>query len=98
MCDLCGDYERPQLPGDGCPTGEWYCGDCRANPSITSSPTIVGRKIRVWWPSDQEYYTGAILAHDTFSGHHRVFYDVDHDWEFLDLSTQSMVFLNFEGK
>ena len=92
MCDLCSNYERPELPGDGCPVGQWYCGDCRVNPANSSSEKILGRNVRVWWPSDGAYYTGTILAYDANSGHHRVYYNVDHDWEFLDLSTQEMVF------
>jgi len=92
-CELCRKYNRPELPGDGCPIGSWYCGDCRANPTNATSSTIIGRSVRVWWPSDHEYYLGSVLAYDANSGYHRVYYDVDHDWEFLDLSTQEMVFL-----
>jgi hypothetical protein len=92
LCELCGKYERPKLPGDGCPIGQWYCGDCLVNPKYSNTVAIIGRDVRVWWESDQEYYIGTILAYDERSGCHRVFYNVDHDWEFLDLSTQSLVF------
>ena len=92
-CELCSRYERPTLPGDNCPIGHWICGDCRANSNVATSSNVIGKSVRVWWPSDEEYYIGRILAFEATSGQHRVYYDVDHDWEFLDLSTQDMVFL-----
>ncbi len=94
MCGLCGANERPKLPGEAGqqPVGRWFCEDCRVNPQ--NADAIMGQRVSVWWKSDEEYYTGRVLAYDAKSGHHRVYYDVDHDWEFLDLSVQDLVFLS----
>ena len=97
FCFLCRHHEMPGLPGPEVdqPRGAWYCEDCRVNPD-NNKRFILGQRVSVWWENDQQYYRGLVTAYEAQSGQHRVYYDVDHDWEFLDLSRQHIVFLLHE--
>ena len=97
LCFLCQQHEMPDLPGPALdhPCGAWYCEDCRVNP-VNNKSYILGKRVSVWWDNDQQYYRGRVTAYEARSGQHRVYYDVDHDWEFLDLSRQKIVFLLHE--
>ena len=35
----------------------------------------VGRRLRVFWPQENEYYIGEVIAYDNKSGKHKVQYD-----------------------
>jgi hypothetical protein len=96
-CFLCQQHEMPDLPGPETdhPRGAWYCEDCRVNP-VNNESHILGGRVSVWWDNDQQYYRGRVTAYEARSGQHRVYYDVDHDWEFLDLSRQKIIFLLHE--
>ncbi|KAL1533230.1 hypothetical protein AAHA92_33144 [Salvia divinorum] len=48
---------------------------------------MVGCRIKVWWPLDQTFYEGKIMAFDDFNKFHQVDYD-DGDIEKLDLTTE----------
>ncbi|XP_020521076.1 DNA mismatch repair protein MSH6 isoform X2 [Amborella trichopoda] len=50
---------------------------------------FVGRRIRVYWPLDKEWYEGCIKAHDKPSGKHIVLYD-DAQEEELDLEREKI--------
>ncbi|XP_057829434.2 histone-lysine N-methyltransferase ASHH3 [Cryptomeria japonica] len=79
-----------------------YCGatDCRgflgAKPKPNSHarsqkidgivPKCIGLRVRVWWPLDQEFYSGTIVGYDTDSDKHRIVYD--------DGDSESLVMLN----
>lgn len=58
---------------------------------------FVGRKIKVWWPSDKEFYEGVVESYDPKSKRHTIlYYDGDreklqlwkHRWEFIDHVTR----------
>ncbi|KAM7475857.1 hypothetical protein LguiB_023100 [Lonicera macranthoides] len=45
---------------------------------------LVGREIKVWWPKDEEFYSGVITSYDKSNKRHQVLY-IDGDKEILDL-------------
>ncbi|GLJ43052.1 hypothetical protein SUGI_0893730 [Cryptomeria japonica] len=49
-------------------------------------PKCIGLRVRVWWPLDQEFYSGTIVGYDTDSDKHRIVYD--------DGDSESLVMLN----
>ncbi|KAM0939140.1 putative sister chromatid cohesion protein Pds5 [Dioscorea sansibarensis] len=48
---------------------------------------LVGSKVKVWWPDDNEFYHGTIDSFDTVTKRHTVFYD-DGDVEVLFLNDE----------
>lgn len=51
---------------------------------MTYGEKLVGCKIKVWWPLDQEYYEGSVDSFDLITMTHKVIYD-DGDEEVLNL-------------
>ncbi|KAI3690114.1 hypothetical protein L2E82_48089 [Cichorium intybus] len=49
--------------------------------------SLVGKKVKVWWPEDKTYYEGVIESFDSAKKKHKVSY-VDGDEEILNLKTQ----------
>ncbi|KAL4565214.1 hypothetical protein LXL04_029300 [Taraxacum kok-saghyz] len=49
--------------------------------------SLVGLKVKVWWPEDKAYYEGVIESFDAVKKKHKVSY-VDGDEEILNLKTQ----------
>ncbi|XP_052620681.1 sister chromatid cohesion protein PDS5 homolog C isoform X1 [Lactuca sativa] len=49
--------------------------------------SLVGLKVKVWWPEDKTYYEGVIESFDSAKKKHKVSY-VDGDEEILNLKTQ----------
>lgn len=54
---------------------------------------LVGRKIKVWWPQDKQFYNGIIESFDTKLKKHKVVY-VDGDVEVLNLQKQRFEFID----
>ncbi|CAJ2656499.1 unnamed protein product [Trifolium pratense] len=57
--------------------------------------SLVGKRIKVWWPLDQTYYDGVVNAYDHVKGKHKVLYDdgmeeqlnlKKHRWELVDVN------------
>ncbi|WJX48637.1 hypothetical protein P8452_35175 [Trifolium repens] len=55
--------------------------------------SLVGRRIKVWWPLDKTYYNGVVNAYDHVKGKHKLLYDdgyeeqlnlKKHRWELVD--------------
>ena len=86
----------PGLPGPEVdqPRGAWYCEDCRVNPD-NNKRFILGQRFSMVGERPA-VLQGTGHCYEAQSGQHRVYYDVDHDWEFLDLSRQHIVFLLHE--
>ncbi|KAF8110876.1 hypothetical protein N665_0078s0069 [Sinapis alba] len=55
--------------------------------------SIVGSRVRVWWPIDKEYYKGVVNSYDSAKKRHLVIYD-DGDQEILNLKKQKWHFLD----
>ncbi|XP_020583977.1 uncharacterized protein LOC110027049 isoform X2 [Phalaenopsis equestris] len=78
--------------------------DSSAEPCLKASRLFsmhldnIGRKIEVWWPDDERFYTGVIDAFDPVTKKHRVVYD-DGDAEILFLRNERWNYIdskNFE--
>ncbi|XP_047968208.1 sister chromatid cohesion protein PDS5 homolog C-like isoform X2 [Salvia hispanica] len=54
---------------------------------------LVGSKVRVFWPKDNEYYEGVIASFDSAKKKHRVLYN-DGDEEILNLKKEQWDFLD----
>ncbi|XP_042378873.1 uncharacterized protein LOC121971603 [Zingiber officinale] len=52
---------------------------------------LVGDRIQVWWPDDQQFYTGTIKEYDHVTKKHKVLYD-DGDVEILLLKEERWMF------
>ena len=53
-------------------------------PAVRGGPALIGRKVRIWWPHDREWFTGTVGA---FDGRlHEVTYDDGSLWD-EDLET-----------
>ncbi|CAJ1951403.1 unnamed protein product [Sphenostylis stenocarpa] len=49
--------------------------------------SLVGSKIKVWWPKDKTFYEGVIESYDPIKGKHKILY-ADGDVEVLNLKRQ----------
>ncbi|KAH1052453.1 hypothetical protein GLYMA_08G217900v4 [Glycine max] len=49
--------------------------------------SLVGRRIKVWWPKDKMFYEGVIDSYDPIKGKHKILY-ADGDVEVLNLKRQ----------
>ncbi|KAM0843675.1 hypothetical protein ACQ4PT_057560 [Festuca glaucescens] len=63
----------------------------RKNKGLDAS--LVGSRIRVWWPDDEMYYKGVVDSFDTNSKRHKVAYD-DGDVEVLLLRDEKWDFIS----
>lgn len=54
---------------------------------------LIGRKIKVWWPKDKQFYNGVVDSYDTKVKKHKVVY-VDGDVEVLHLYKQRWEFID----
>ncbi|MQM14229.1 hypothetical protein Taro_047158 [Colocasia esculenta] len=54
--------------------------------------SLVGAKIKIWWPDDKQFYSGVVDSYDPFSMRHKVLY-VDGDEENLRLEYEIFKFL-----
>ncbi|KAG9456305.1 hypothetical protein H6P81_000813 [Aristolochia fimbriata] len=58
---------------------------------------IVGSKIEVWWPDDEEYYRGIVASYDSVEKKHKVKYD-DGDEEILLLKEEKFNFVTSDDE
>ncbi|KAM0859218.1 hypothetical protein ACQ4PT_047335 [Festuca glaucescens] len=54
--------------------------------------SLVGSRIKVWWPDDKKFYNGVVESFDDFSEKHKVVYD-DGDVEQLQLTDEKWEFI-----
>ncbi|XP_044967069.1 ABC transporter F family member 4-like [Hordeum vulgare subsp. vulgare] len=57
--------------------------------------SLVGSRIKVWWPDDKKFYEGAVKSFDASSKKHKVVYD-DGDVERLQLKNERWEFIDEE--
>ncbi|KAL5216088.1 hypothetical protein ABZP36_007489 [Zizania latifolia] len=57
--------------------------------------SLVGSRIKVWWPDDKKFYDGVVKSFDTSSKKHKVVYD-DGDVERLLLKNEKWEFIDEE--
>lgn len=62
-------------------------GKDKVSDTIKYDKSLVGLKVKVWWPEDKMYYEGSIESFDSGKKKHKVSY-VDGDEEILNLKTQ----------
>ncbi|KAI3692100.1 hypothetical protein L6452_31909 [Arctium lappa] len=62
-------------------------GKDKVSDTIKYDKSLVGLKVKVWWPEDKTYYEGLIESFDSGKKKHKVSY-VDGDEEILNLKTQ----------
>ncbi|KVH91665.1 Armadillo-type fold [Cynara cardunculus var. scolymus] len=62
-------------------------GKDKISDAIKYDKSLVGLKVKVWWPEDKMYYEGLIESYDSGKKKHKVSY-VDGDQEILNLKTQ----------
>ncbi|KAG8060331.1 hypothetical protein GUJ93_ZPchr0002g24339 [Zizania palustris] len=65
----------------------------RKNKGLDGS--LVGARIRVWWPDDKKFYKGVVDSFDTVSKRHKIAYD-DGDVEVLLLRDEKWEFISEE--
>ncbi|KAJ1429183.1 Armadillo-type fold [Sesbania bispinosa] len=58
-----------------------------ASESLELRNSLVGRRIKVWWPLDKTFYEGVIDSYDPVRGKHKILY-ADGDEEVLNLKKQ----------
>lgn len=51
---------------------------------------LVGRWARLWWPEDQEWYVGTVKEYSLLRGQHRVWYEIDGESEWVDLTAEEL--------
>ncbi|KAH9318124.1 hypothetical protein KI387_019893, partial [Taxus chinensis] len=54
---------------------------------------LVGRKIKVWWPKDKQFYDGTVDSYDPKQNKHKIVYS-DGDVEILNLQRQKWEFVD----
>nr|XP_043627353.1 dentin sialophosphoprotein-like isoform X2 [Erigeron canadensis] len=65
----------------------------KVSDTIKYDKSLVGSKVKVWWPEDKTYYEGFIESFDAARKKHKVHY-VDGEKETLNLRTEKWEFLN----
>lgn len=61
--------------------------------NIVLDKSLVGSRVKVWWPDDKKFYTGVVKSFETSSKKHKVVYD-DGDIEQLQLKTEKWEFVD----
>ncbi|GBG74693.1 hypothetical protein CBR_g19098 [Chara braunii] len=54
---------------------------------------LVGRRVKVWWPQDKQFYTGQVMSYNPTTKKHEVAYD-DGDSELLKMDKQRFALLD----
>ncbi|KAE8771343.1 Sister chromatid cohesion protein PDS5-like protein B [Hordeum vulgare] len=62
----------------------------------SSSKDLVGRRIKVWWPLDKEFYPGVVKSYDSAKKLHTVLYD-DGDIEQLNMAKEKWKMIESNG-
>ncbi|KAG8365331.1 hypothetical protein BUALT_Bualt18G0093600 [Buddleja alternifolia] len=62
-------------------------GKCTTKDSQSSTEDLIGRRIKVWWPIDKQFYEGVVKSFDTQKMKHVILYD-DGDVEVLRLERE----------
>uniref|UniRef100_A0A453RC63 PTM/DIR17-like Tudor domain-containing protein n=1 Tax=Aegilops tauschii subsp. strangulata TaxID=200361 RepID=A0A453RC63_AEGTS len=62
----------------------------------SSSKDLVGRRIKVWWPLDKEFYPGVVESYDSAKKLHTVLYD-DGDMEQLNMAKEKWKMIESNG-
>ncbi|EMS45215.1 Sister chromatid cohesion protein PDS5-like protein B [Triticum urartu] len=62
----------------------------------SSSKDLVGRRIKVWWPLDKEFYPGVVKSYDSAKKLHTVLYD-DGDMEQLNMAKEKWKMIESNG-
>ncbi|PON99217.1 Armadillo-type fold containing protein [Trema orientale] len=62
-----------------------------------SDESLVGLRVRVWWPKDQMYYDGIIESFDPVKKKHKVVY-TDGDQEILNLKRERFEFIDADSE
>ncbi|KAF7094903.1 hypothetical protein CFC21_097177 [Triticum aestivum] len=62
----------------------------------SSSKDLVGRRIKVWWPLDKEFYPGVVKSYDSAKTLHTVLYD-DGDMEQLNMAKEKWKMIESNG-
>ncbi|XP_049933281.1 sister chromatid cohesion protein PDS5 homolog C isoform X2 [Nymphaea colorata] len=65
--------------------------------AISYDESLVGSKIKVWWPLDKMFYEGSVVSYDPSKKKHKVSY-ADGDQEELLLSKERWTFVQAEEK
>ncbi|XP_050894158.1 sister chromatid cohesion protein PDS5 homolog D [Lathyrus oleraceus] len=60
---------------------------------IKLGDSLVGKRIKVWWPLDKIYYEGVVETYDHVRGKHKILYD-DGETEQLNLNKERWELLN----
>ncbi|XP_014515842.2 uncharacterized protein LOC106773633 isoform X2 [Vigna radiata var. radiata] len=58
-----------------------------ASECLSKDKSLVGTRIKVWWPKDKTFYEGVIESYDPIKGKHKILY-ADGDVEVLNLKRQ----------
>ncbi|XP_047329519.1 sister chromatid cohesion protein PDS5 homolog C-like isoform X2 [Impatiens glandulifera] len=72
-------------------------GKDEASGDIKYNDSLVGSKVKVWWPDDAQFYFGVIDSFDSVKKKHKVLYD-DGDEETLILKKERWEFVEDESK
>ncbi|KAG2379715.1 Protein EMSY-LIKE 4 [Vigna angularis] len=59
----------------------------KASECLYKDKSLVGKRIKVWWPKDKTFYEGVIESYDPIKGKHKILY-ADGDVEVLNLKKQ----------
>ncbi len=50
----------------------------------------MNKRIKVWWPNDEEWYAGSIESYDSKTGKHTIRYD-DNELECVNLRDEKVI-------
>ncbi|CAI9290862.1 unnamed protein product [Lactuca saligna] len=84
---LSGDDEMEESSPKGTPGNSSKRKRNTVKDKVKYDKSLVGLKVKVWWPEDKTYYEGVIESFDSAKKKHKVSY-VDGDEEILNLKTQ----------